>query len=226
MCRTCSTPVSPLVHGMRTFCALMVMPRSRSMSMRSRYCARACRASTTPVSCSMRSASVDLPWSMCAMMQKLRIRAGSVRPADVTPAILTDVSGADGHEGGPSPDLLRERLADRAGAVGEGAGVRTAVVEPHVGPGRLGREPLVPRRDEHPAPLAVPHEPGQVGGLRQPEPEVQPAPRYRLEPRRGGVLAHGVDEDVPPGRQPLAQAADVAAPPRLGGDVERHRLQH
>jgi hypothetical protein len=26
----------------------------------------------------MRSASVDLPWSICAMMQKFRIREGSV----------------------------------------------------------------------------------------------------------------------------------------------------
>lgn len=58
----------------------MVIPRSRSMSMRSRYCARICRASTTPVSCNMRSASVDLPWSMWAMMQKLRINAGGVLP--------------------------------------------------------------------------------------------------------------------------------------------------
>ncbi len=62
----------------RTFCALIVMPRSRSMSIRSRYWARICRSSTTPVSCSMRSANVDLPWSMCAMMQKFRILAGSV----------------------------------------------------------------------------------------------------------------------------------------------------
>ena len=58
----------------------MVMPRSRSMSIRSRYCARAARSSTTPVSCSIRSASVDLPWSMCAMMQKFRMIAGSVAP--------------------------------------------------------------------------------------------------------------------------------------------------
>src|SRR3954469_6419386 len=58
----------------------MVMPRSRSMSIRSRYCARALRSSTTPVSWSIRSASVDLPWSMWAMMQKLRIVPGSVRP--------------------------------------------------------------------------------------------------------------------------------------------------
>jgi hypothetical protein len=67
------------VHGSRTAWLLIVMPRSRSMSMRSRYCERIRRSSTTPVSCSMRSASVDLPWSMCAMMQKLRISVGSVR---------------------------------------------------------------------------------------------------------------------------------------------------
>src|SRR3954451_7053767 len=71
---------SVTVHGIRTAWLLIVMPRSRSMSIRSRYWARALRSSTTPVSCSMRSASVDLPWSMWAMMQKLRMMAGSVRP--------------------------------------------------------------------------------------------------------------------------------------------------
>ena len=76
-----STYVRPscAVKGSRTAWLLMVMPRSRSMSIRSRYCARIVRSSTTPVSCSIRSASVDLPWSMWAMMQKLRISAGSVR---------------------------------------------------------------------------------------------------------------------------------------------------
>src|SRR3954447_20073615 len=67
-----------MVHGSRTFCALMVIPRSRSMSILSRYCARMLRPSTIPVNSSIRSASVDLPWSMCAMMQKFRMRAGSV----------------------------------------------------------------------------------------------------------------------------------------------------
>ena len=46
---------------------------------------RAARSSTTPVSCSIRSASVDLPWSMCAMMQKLRMRPGGVAPMMFTP---------------------------------------------------------------------------------------------------------------------------------------------
>ena len=65
-------------QGSRTAWLLIVMPRSRSMSIRSRYWARICRPSTMPVSCSIRSARVDLPWSMCAMMQKLRITAWSV----------------------------------------------------------------------------------------------------------------------------------------------------
>src|SRR3712207_1221085 len=82
MSRTYS--VSPTVHGRRTFCALMVMPRSRSMSIRSRYWARICRASMIPVTSSIRSASVDLPWSMWAMMQKFRMRAGSVEAGVVT----------------------------------------------------------------------------------------------------------------------------------------------
>src|SRR6187200_2580930 len=54
------------------------MPRSRSRSIRSRYCARMSRAATAPVSSRSRSASVDFPWSMWATMQKLRIRSGGV----------------------------------------------------------------------------------------------------------------------------------------------------
>src|SRR5207247_9013466 len=34
-------------------------------------------AETAPVRSSRRSASVDLPWSMCAMIEKLRMRVGS-----------------------------------------------------------------------------------------------------------------------------------------------------
>ena len=51
-------------QGIRTAWLLIVMPRSRSMSIRSRYCARMSRSATEPVTCSMRSARVDLPWSM------------------------------------------------------------------------------------------------------------------------------------------------------------------
>ena len=45
----------------RTFWALIVMPRSRSMSIESRYWARMSRISTAPVISRIRSASVLLP---------------------------------------------------------------------------------------------------------------------------------------------------------------------
>src|SRR5436190_5423687 len=56
----------------------MVIPRSRSRSIESRYCSRISRASTAPVSSRMRSDSVDLPWSMWAMIEKFRMRARSM----------------------------------------------------------------------------------------------------------------------------------------------------
>src|SRR6267154_1783615 len=58
--------------------ALMVMPRSRSRSMESRTCSCISREVSAPVISSKRSASVDLPWSMCAMMQKFRMNFGSI----------------------------------------------------------------------------------------------------------------------------------------------------
>src|SRR6478672_3421863 len=94
---------SGTVHGIRTAWLLIVMPRSRSMSIRSRYCARAARSSTTPVSCSIRSANVDLPWSMWAMMQKLRRIAGSVRPGCGAGVLDTEAS-ADSRSGARGQD--------------------------------------------------------------------------------------------------------------------------
>src|SRR3954454_7938400 len=51
------------------------MPRSRSSSIESRSCGMCLRGSTAPVTSRMRSASVDLPWSMWAMIEKLRMRS-------------------------------------------------------------------------------------------------------------------------------------------------------
>ena len=51
----------------------MVMPRSRSMSIESRYWSLMSRALTAPVSSRMRSDKVDLPWSMWATIDRLRI---------------------------------------------------------------------------------------------------------------------------------------------------------
>ncbi len=54
------------------------MPRSRSRSIVSRYWARMSRASTAPVISRIRSDSVDLPWSMWAMIEKFRMRDRSM----------------------------------------------------------------------------------------------------------------------------------------------------
>src|SRR5919197_6014501 len=63
----------------RTAWALIVIPRSRSSSIVSSTCSRISRCVTAFVSSRMRSASVDLPWSMCAMIEKLRmLRAGAL----------------------------------------------------------------------------------------------------------------------------------------------------
>src|SRR6266567_2292666 len=51
----------------------MVIPRSRSRSMLSRNWAFSSRALTVPVSPRRRSASVDFPWSMWAMIEKFRM---------------------------------------------------------------------------------------------------------------------------------------------------------
>src|SRR5271166_953782 len=78
----------------RTFCALMVMPRSRSMSIESRYCALMSRGSTASVSSKMRSDSVDLPWSTWLMIEKLRMTSGAT-----TPSIVPSQSRCAGRSG-------------------------------------------------------------------------------------------------------------------------------
>src|SRR5919201_4211668 len=60
---------------MRTAWSLIVIPRSRSRSIVSRTWSCMSRWLIEPVRSSSRSASVDLPWSMWAMMQKFRTSA-------------------------------------------------------------------------------------------------------------------------------------------------------
>ncbi len=62
----------------RTACALIVIPRSRSRSIESSSWSRMSRSATVSVSCRIRSASVDFPWSMWAMIEKLRMRLWSM----------------------------------------------------------------------------------------------------------------------------------------------------
>jgi hypothetical protein len=51
----------------------MVMPRSRSSSIESSTCSAISRSARPPHIWMKRSASVDLPWSMWAMIEKLRM---------------------------------------------------------------------------------------------------------------------------------------------------------
>src|SRR5213075_1365548 len=67
------------VYSTRTACALMVIPRSRSSSIESSSCGLCLRGSTAPVTSRMRSASVDFPWSMWAMIEKLRMLSAGAR---------------------------------------------------------------------------------------------------------------------------------------------------
>src|SRR3954447_9684055 len=80
------------------------MPRSRSSSIESSSCGRCLRGSTAPVTSRMRSASVDFPWSMWAMIEKLRMLAAGAR----TRSML------GGGPAQPAADQLRDlpRLVD------------------------------------------------------------------------------------------------------------------
>src|SRR5690242_8627134 len=66
---------------MRTARALIVMPFSRSRSIESSTSSVMSRWAIVPVSSSRRSLSVGLPWSMGAMIEKLRIRPWSIKSA-------------------------------------------------------------------------------------------------------------------------------------------------
>src|SRR4051794_40778444 len=106
----------------------MVIPRSRSRSIESSTWARIDRGSTVLVISRMRSASVDFPWSMWAMIEKLRMCAWSAMAARLR-------IGA-GRRGGSERRDARQRLV-----VGDGDAVAAGVlgpVERAVGAGEQG----------------------------------------------------------------------------------------
>ena len=87
----------------RTLWSLMVMPRSLSRSMVSRYWARISRGSTAPQSSSIRSARVDLPWSMWAMIDVLRNRERSMSPQTVPADVGSSATARAARNGQASP---------------------------------------------------------------------------------------------------------------------------
>src|SRR5690606_24770234 len=93
------------------------MPRSRSIGLLSSTCCSISRAVRPPHSWMMRSASVDLPWSTWAMMEKLRMfRIGS----DMEGCAMAVVAALRCKRRiiawpGPSPSLLSAKGRGKAG---------------------------------------------------------------------------------------------------------------
>src|SRR6188474_1479340 len=99
----------------------MVMPRSRSRSIESSTCSAISRSARPPQIWMKRSASVDLPWSMWAMIEKLRMwlcsieKEGAEAPSSsryFTAAAASALVGQsahrdEGHRFAP-PDLQRD----------------------------------------------------------------------------------------------------------------------
>src|SRR5262245_42830217 len=105
----------------------MVMPRSFSRSIESSTWSTAFLASMVPVSDKRRSARVDLPWSMWATMEKLRINSMVIwlripRPCarDASAAVPCSAVGSDLAETRGGPDDRGARAALQAGVGGHG----------------------------------------------------------------------------------------------------------
>src|SRR5271154_538660 len=110
----------------------MVIPRSRSISIESSTCSFISRAVRPPVSWIRRSERVDLPWSMWATMEKLRIWLSGVdigaplacftRPPAIQPALRRGdlrearFAPSEFHHGPPPSHALRPGLARGPGA--------------------------------------------------------------------------------------------------------------
>src|SRR6267143_4440858 len=115
-------------QAMRTARALMVIPCSRSSSIESSIWSRISRSGTVPVVSSRRSDRVVLPWSTCAMTQKLRMRASSAianqtrvrRPRSPSAGRTLDVAPLEHPEGDAAKDERVDREDDeRMGLVGQ-----------------------------------------------------------------------------------------------------------
>src|SRR3989454_1670332 len=209
------------------------MPRSFSRSMESSTCPTAFLASMVPVRERSRSASVDLPWSMWATIEKLRVSAVLIlasisREARVLPH---HVVGLD-HDAGPDAGARADTRPRGDDAVVEDGAVpdRHAIPEDRAGhPGAAPDDaPLAqhrPRADValgvEPAPGADDARAGDLGRRLEGDIVGDPAPvGSRAEREPGGQLA---GHEVELGLAVLGGAADVEpvvpADPSVEGDA-------
>ena len=97
----------------------MVIPRSFSRSIESRNCSLISRLVRAPVFSIRRSESVVLPWSMCAMIEKLRMfcmKIGGEPDRLFYPGTLILLPRHRGGRPGPSVQALQLRQGDDAEA--------------------------------------------------------------------------------------------------------------
>src|SRR3954453_3058768 len=113
----------------------MVMPRSRSRSIESSSCARMERGSTVCVSSRMRSASVDFPWSMWAMIEKFRMCCWSAM------FVVSRLRGTANPARDELHDLarLRDAHGQHAERVDRGAGEQAAADRDQLGDPRAAQ---------------------------------------------------------------------------------------
>src|SRR5688572_4921316 len=122
----------------------MVIPRSLSRSIESRNCSLISRLVRAPVFSMSRSESVVLPWSMCAMIEKLRMLCMKVRGVPGRPFYPGTVSGPPAGSGTGAGDDVDD--ATRLGAREAGHPAKPHRHHEHQGEGH-GRGP---ERTGHP----------------------------------------------------------------------------
>src|SRR5580658_851205 len=182
----------------------MVIPRSRSMSMESRYCSRMKRGSTAPVSSRMRSDSVDLPWSTWLMIEKLRMRSVATGPGRATGVTVTLIVPV------PTWDPVLLTVARRAGG-----DARANRASDRARSARRAEEPLHAEAADDETFLVVAQQlagPGRAPAVAQLD--------DRSVPRCGEELVAGVDV-VATTADPIGIEADGGV-----GQSSRQRLEH
>src|SRR6476661_415859 len=125
----------------------------------------------------------------------------------------------------PLQSVALKRPAEDAGTLRERAGVGPGVVEADERAGGFGGKPFRAGGDQQSGPLAVHTQLLNVGPVRKPRPEVQPAFRHQREVGLRDVFAKARHQQVAARLELVPDAAQVRLPGRLGDDVEGCSLE-
>ena len=220
------------------------MPRSRSMSIESRYCARMSRGSTAPVSSRIRSARVDLPWSMWAMIERLRIpveaRHGAGRvaaghgPNGTAPGASASYARGAGCDVGPVGPLSSTgraaRPSDAPAQRRPPTGHLVANIKSQIKRNQQNEKPPRPQQGR-PLRAEDPHQGRRHRGRAGRRERRRAGPPGRQAPRQGRQPRASSTRTRPPGASPAWPSAVAAAlpdppssPSRVSGRRPARRL--